>query len=158
VTPITLKQWLGIAVLAIIGVLTWQVYYQYQAKREAQDALVAYKAQAAQAAADAIAENERKLKAAEANNDAILNDLKGKLDSAAANGNDLAARLRRALAASCSAVPPHNGVAPTAPAPGVPDSAAEAQRLTSAIAEYDSACQRDAARYNALIGEITPQL
>jgi hypothetical protein len=157
--PLTPKQWFGIAVLALIAILVWQVRYQYHEKRAAEDALTVYKAQAAQAAADAMAENERKRKAAEANNAAIITDLQGKLSGAAASSTDLANRLRLALASLHSCPTTEAGhQPPVATAPGVPDSAAEAQRLTSAIADYDSACQRDAARYNALIGEITPQL
>jgi uncharacterized protein (DUF1800 family) len=148
-----------LAVLLALGGLTWTVRHEHSGKLEAQQALHDYKTQQAQAVADAVAVNEAKHKQAEANNDAILNDLQGKLDAAAASSNDLAHRLSNALAASHHCPVSSGGnQPPVATAPGEPNPADAAQRLTAAVGSYIEACDRDAARFSALQAELAPQL
>lgn len=148
-----------LAILALLAALGWGVYHEYNRAESVQRDYETYKAMQQQAVADAVAVNEAKHKQAEANNDAILNDLQGKLSAAAASSNDLAHRLSNALAASHHCPVSSGGSQPpVATAPGEPNPADAAQRLTAAVGSYIEACDRDAARFSALQAELAPQL
>lgn len=156
---VTGKQWLVILAAAILAGLAWYGRHEHAGKLAAQTELIQYKAAQAQAVADAVAANEAKHKQTEERNNAIISGLQGTLRDSDARGADLARRLRNALAALRPSPVPPSADQPTTPvAPGVPAGADEAGQLVGAIAVYDAACVRDAARFNALIEQIKPQL
>lgn len=96
--------------------------------------------------------------AATARNREITDGLQSALAAATAGSNDLVRRLRVAQAGAAAPgghLPQATGGPGSAGTAGVPGSAAS---VDGATADYFSACQRDAIRYQKLITEITPQL
>jgi len=112
------------------------------------------------AAAHAQAEDAVRLQSAQARNEELTNAnsaLQASVAASTANGADLALRLRHALSApahSCTVLAAGGESEPFG-ASGVP---AAASGVDQALAAYDAACQRDAARLNALSAEVKPQL
>ena len=148
--------WIYGGVLVLIAFLGWEVKHQHAGKVAAQLELRDLRTATAQAVADQVVENERKLKAAGENNATIMADLQGKLNLSDSRANDLSHRLQLALAHPHPGSLPQVPDQPPAPSPSGESGGAEAARL--AFAAYDSACQRDAARLDALIGEARPQI
>ena len=98
--------------------------------------------------------------AARAHNQQVSDDLTKELNAADARGLDLAERLRNALTSadgfSASAEVANRQL--SAATARVASSESRLDDITRAVARYDTACQRDASRYTALIAEIKPQL
>ena len=108
----------------------------------------------------AAAKDEAVVKEAEAKaaNLGVIHELQAKLDASSAAGNDLARRLHNALArpaTSGSTMPQAAGGSSPPATSGVPPSQ---DAVVTSVATYDAACQRDAARLNALIEEVSSQL
>jgi len=143
-------------VLVLIAFLGWEVKHQHEGRVKAQLELRDYRTAQAQAVADAQRDAAEKLKQAETNNATIMADLQGKLDGSDKRADDLSHRLQLALAHPHPGSLPQVPDQPPAPSPSGESGGAEAARL--AFAAYDSACQRDAARLDALIGEARPQI
>ena len=154
---------LGVALLAAtfffgsgFYLATLRANKQIAALRLEQSQQIAAEQRAAVLALQAVQQHEHETTA---RNQQIIVGLQSALDASDSNANAIAVRLRNALAAvatyrnlALSSAP--SGPQPTAPR-GEPGGVGP---LEQATAEFIGACTRDAARLNALIEEITPQL
>jgi hypothetical protein len=108
----------------------------------------------AQLVAQVAAQDEAKEHAQQKANEERINALQKVLAESAANGADLAGRLRAYRARTCP-VPAAPGEPTVTAGPGVATAPAGPD---AALAAYDAGCQRDAARLAALSAEIRAQL
>lgn len=107
------------------------------------------------AAAAQLAQNAADKSKAESNNAQVITRLSGERDSAVADRNVFAGRLRAAIAqASSSPVPQGTDQPGTAPEGQPPSLSA----LADAIADARTECIDNDNRFDALIDELTPQL
>jgi len=138
--------WKPLAIgLVLFSLGLWIRHSGYEAgEAHVQAAWDEYKAEAAQALADATARAEATAEADRQHAQEIENGLVQKLAAADVAGRDLADRLRRYAARRCPAVPAAAG------APGEPDAApgepADGRSVDAALTAHLAACARDAAR------------
>jgi hypothetical protein len=139
------------AILVLAGLLWWRGNQLDHVRAE----FTAYKAAQAQAVADATKAAQIKANAVGEHNAAVMADLQGKLDGSIADGTRLAVRLRLALAGIHTSPVPE---APGQPGTAAPGGVTGSDGTIEATAAAFAACQRDAARLDAWIAEVTPQL
>jgi hypothetical protein len=155
---------LAAVLVAVVSLFSAGWYFSGLRGAKALEAAQARYAQsaAAQAQAALVALNQARAKEqATANrNDGVVRDLQSQIDVADAHGTVLATRLRDALASADRARTVSEDSDQRAATAGAALAASQSRidAITRATAAYDSACQRDAANYAALIAEITPQL
>lgn len=106
--------------------------------------------------AERAAENAIKDAQVKATNDLVIQELEAKYEAIATVNGSLSRKLRDLSARACiTYLPGVDDLAGTPEASGEPSSQAQIDELTD---EYDQSCQRDAARLDAIIAEISVQL
>ena len=136
-----------VVVLLIVAVHGWN---------KARTDFTVYKAQQAQVVADAVKVQKEKDDATLDRNKTTISDLMAATRDASARGDSLAQRLSVALARRCPV--PESTDRPAATPPSGESAAPDSAGILAALSQYDAACQRDAARLDALNAELAPQL
>ena len=150
-----MTQYIYAAILGVIVALGGAAMWERHGRAVAEQALVAYKQDAALTVARAEQQAADKIAAAEKLNAKTLSDLNADLSGATARADSLSKRLLAYAAHGSGPMPQGGGQPGTAAPSGV---STVSGPVDVALAGYDAACQRDAARFNALIAELTPQL
>lgn len=140
--------------IGIIGVFLGSLWFCWSSWQNCRIDLAEYKATvAAQGAAQAQAVHDREA-AQEAANAVTYAQLQARIADSDSRGADLAGRLRQALNRA-SALSKATDIGPIVIPARVPEGTGDIER---ALAGYDGACQRDAARLGAIQAELAGQL